>query len=63
MTELIREQKEQEGKKSIKFYSSLSFYSKEILPIKKITLSDPVKVSSWKMSGLNHPKIFLVIFF
>ena len=54
MTELIKEQKEQEVKKSIKFYSSLNPYSKEILPIKKITLSEPVKVSSWKMPGLNH---------
>ena len=58
MTKLIEEQKEQEVKKSIKFYSSLSSYSKEILPIKKITLSDPVKVSSWQMSGLNHQNFF-----
>ena len=58
MTELIKEQKEQEVKKSIKFYSSLNPYSKEILPIKKITLSEPVKVSSWKMSGLNHQNFF-----
>ena len=58
MTELIKEQKEQEVKKSIKFYSSLNPYSEEILPIKKITLSDPVKVSSWKMPGLNHQNFF-----
>ena len=58
MTELIKEQKEQEVKKSIKFYSSLNPYSKEIFPIKKITLSDPVKVSSWKMPGLNHQNFF-----
>ena len=62
MTKLIEEQKEQEVKKSIKFYSSLSLYSKEILPIKKITLSDPVKVSSWKMPGLNHQNFFGNIF-
>ena len=36
MTELIKEQKEQEVKKSIKFYSSLNTYSKEMLPIKKL---------------------------
>ena len=54
MAKIIKEQKEQEGQKSIKFYSSSTSYSTEILPIKKITLSDPVKVSSWQMSGLNH---------
>ena len=31
MTELIKDQKEQEGQKSIKFYSSSDSYSKEIL--------------------------------
>ena len=53
MTELIKEQKEQEVKKSIKFYSSLSPYSKEVLPIKKITLSKSISSKTLKSSKLS----------
>ena len=37
----------------VKVYTSENFYSKEIPAVKSISLTEPKKNSSWKMSGLN----------
>ena len=37
----------------INVYTSENFYSKEILPVKSINLTEPKTNSSWKMSSLN----------
>ena len=57
ISELEKKQKEDNNSTFVHIYSSEDLYYKEISLEKPITLSEPIKNSSWPMSNLNHQNL------